>query len=65
MSVGSDDKLCGQAEQLQSNLRDKCGIILWEDVLRRMYETEFKCADLPVTEWREYGAALDTDAKWE
>jgi hypothetical protein len=60
MSVGADG-LYKQAKELMDKIGGNFGILLWEEVLKKMKESGFAKDYLPIDDWQKYTEALDMD----
>ncbi len=50
------------ARHFQRDLRNKFGLLLWEDIFRQMKKRQFYLPGVDVDGWQNYTEALDTDA---
>ena len=61
LSVGNNiDK---SARKLQEKLKDKFGLLLWEDILRQMKVHQFQLPGINIDHWQKYAKAFNTDVK--
>lgn len=61
LSVGNNiDKA---ARKLQEKLKDKFGLLLWEDILRQMKVHQFQLPGINIEQWQEYAKSFNTDVK--
>jgi len=60
-SVGLEYNLFEQIKLLQEEIPETCfGILLWEEVIRKMEQTKFDSYNIPVKDWGIYTEVLDS-----
>ena len=61
LSVGTTEAIYRSAKALQQKLEVRFGLLLWEDILQQMKESQFNLPGLDIDGWQKYTQGLDTD----